>query len=212
MKGILLAVCGLTPQVITETLYALIQQGRMVCGVHIITTRLGREACLAHLLAPDSGQYYRLLADYGIDSCTIDFHPHNIVAVADDLGRQIEDIGQEEESEDFLSACMEKAFELTQNMDVAVYFSIAGGRKTMGACLALAAQMYARPFDRIFHVLVSPEFESCHEFFFPTSKIDSCHSSRQDWPSVYQADALRHRHSCTDTFLSTSKQNYRRFA
>ncbi|NLV24760.1 MAG: TIGR02584 family CRISPR-associated protein, partial [Deltaproteobacteria bacterium] len=41
MKTVLLAVCGLSPQVITETLYALHQQGRQVDAVRVLTTRQG---------------------------------------------------------------------------------------------------------------------------------------------------------------------------
>ncbi|MBW2021016.1 MAG: TIGR02584 family CRISPR-associated protein, partial [Deltaproteobacteria bacterium] len=43
MKNILLAVTGLSPQVITETLFALHQQNRTVDAIHIITTRQGKE-------------------------------------------------------------------------------------------------------------------------------------------------------------------------
>ncbi|RKX57645.1 MAG: TIGR02584 family CRISPR-associated protein, partial [Thermodesulfobacteriota bacterium] len=42
---------------------------------------------------------------------------------------------------------------LTASKDTAVYFLIAGGRKTMSACLAVAAQFYGRPQDRVYHVL-----------------------------------------------------------
>jgi len=38
MKNILLAVVGLSPQVITETLFALHQQNRRVDAIHIITS------------------------------------------------------------------------------------------------------------------------------------------------------------------------------
>ena len=43
MKNILLAVTGLSPQVITETLYALHQINRRVDAIHVITTRDGKE-------------------------------------------------------------------------------------------------------------------------------------------------------------------------
>ena len=55
MRNILLAVCGLSPQVITETLYALFHEGREVHAVHLITTRPGRDKVLAELLAPKTG-------------------------------------------------------------------------------------------------------------------------------------------------------------
>lgn len=40
----------------------------------------------------------------------------------------------------------------------------------MSACLMVAAQMYARPQDRIYHVLVSPEFENHKDFYYPPVK------------------------------------------
>jgi len=167
MKTWLIAICGLTPQVITETLYALHQQGRKVDGIRILTTREGKSKIYSSLMAPKEGHYYRYLKDYGIAPDTIDFSSRHIRAVCDDSGMEIDDITCGEDNELFLRACMETAFELTGNQGNSVIFSIAGGRKTMGACLALAAQAYGRPQDRICHVLVSPEFENCRDFFYP---------------------------------------------
>lgn len=167
MKRILLAICGLSPQVITETLYALHQEGRMPHGIRVITTRSGKEALYANLLSGDDGPYQRFLRHYGIEASAVEFGPRHVIAVRDHNGVEIDDITDEEENELFLSACMEVTFELTRDRDTQVFFSIAGGRKTMGACLAMAAQCYGRPEDRIFHVLVSPEFESCRDFYYP---------------------------------------------
>lgn len=170
MKRILIAVCGLTPQVITETLYALHQQGRMPHAIRILTTRQGKAACNAHLLSPTDGEYARLLADYSIDCGKIDFSARHLLTPLDESGREPDDIATEEESEQFLQLCMEQVFQATNDPDCQLLMSIAGGRKTMGACLALAAQCYGRPQDRLYHVLVSPEFESSREFFFPPAK------------------------------------------
>lgn len=169
MKKILLAICGLSPQIITETLYALYQQGKMPDAIRILTTREGKITCNAMLINPVDGEYYRFLNEYGIDYRTIDFQSHHLQCVTDENGREIDDLSDEEENELFLRACMETTFELTRDPDCAVYFSIAGGRKTMGACLTLAAQFYGRPQDRLYHVLVSPEFESSRNFFYPPS-------------------------------------------
>ncbi len=139
----------------------------MVNGIRILTTREGKTAVNAHLLSPEDGYYYRFLRDYGIDRHAVDFAPRHVRAVQDGAGREIDDISGEEDNEIFLRACMEEAFALTGDPENAVYFSIAGGRKTMGACLAVAAQCYGRPQDRIYHVLVSPEFESNRDFFYP---------------------------------------------
>lgn len=167
MKRILLAVCGLTPQVITETLYALHQQGTLPDAVRLLTTRRGKAACNAYLLSPEDGAYYRLLEEYGIPRDRIDFSARRILTVADQHGNEPDDISGEEENERFLQLCMEQVFAATSEPETQVFFSIAGGRKTMGACLALAVQCYGRAQDRLYHVLVSPEFESSREFFFP---------------------------------------------
>lgn len=167
MKGILLAVCGLAPQVITETLYGLHQMGQQVAAVKVLTTRQGKNACVAGLFGAGDGHYYRYLKEYGIGEGEIDFSPRRIVAVKDRRGFELDDIASPEDSESFLRLCLESAFHLCSRDEVRVFFSIAGGRKTMGACLTVAAQFYARPQDRVYHVLVSPEFESNPEFYYP---------------------------------------------
>jgi CRISPR-associated protein Csx14 len=170
MKNILLAVAGLSPQVITETLYALNQMNRSVHAIHIITTRPGKDRLLAQLLDGGQGPYYRYLEEYGVAETGIEFGPGNIHVVRDNFGAEIEDIIDESDNACLLKKCMELTFHHTRNPDNAVFFSIAGGRKTMGACLTLAAQMYGRPQDRLYHVLISPEFESCRGFFYPPGK------------------------------------------
>jgi CRISPR-associated protein (TIGR02584 family) len=167
MKNILLAVVGLSPQVITETLFALHQQGRKVDAVHIITTRQGKEQINAHLLSPKDGRYYQYLRDYELDHRLIDFGFDNIHTIKDPHGIEIDDITGEEENEWLLKCSLEWTFRLTRDTNSSVFFSIAGGRKTMSACLMVAAQFYGRPQDRVFHVLVTPEFESNRNFYYP---------------------------------------------
>ena len=167
MKNVLLAVSGLSPQVITETLYALHQSGRSIDAIHVITTREGKEKIYAELLGGKDGHYYRYLGEYGIDPAGIDFGHQNIHVVADGHGNEIDDIATESDNELLLDKCLELAFIFTKNPDNAVFFSIAGGRKTMSACLTLAAQFYGRPQDRLYHVLVTPEFEGNREFYYP---------------------------------------------
>ncbi len=167
MKNILLAVCGLSPQVITETLYALHQNQRKVDMIHVITTRDGKEKIFSGLLSGDTGKYYQYLAEYNIDSAAIDFSHRNIHVVTDTHNNEIPDITDEEDNERFLKKCLELTFHFTKNPETTVFFSLAGGRKTMSSCLALAVQMYGRSQDRLYHVLVSPEFESNRDFYYP---------------------------------------------
>jgi CRISPR-associated protein Csx14 len=170
MKRTLLAVCGLSPQVITETLYALLHEGRLPDSVHILTTEEGKARCLANLFGSGDGHFYRFLKNFDIPENAIDFSAKHIHTVASSDGQPLHDIAGEEENELFLTACMQRTYELTSEPERAVYFSIAGGRKTMGACLSAAVNFYGRPQDRVFHVLVSPEFESNRDFYYPPKK------------------------------------------
>jgi len=180
VKITLLAICGLSPKVITETVYALHQQGRKIDAVEVITTSEGKAACIARLFGSNDGYYCQYLEDYGIDRASIDFSPDNVYAVKDAQGVEIFDIDTERENELFLAACMEKTFELTKEPDAVVYFLISGGTKTMSACLSLAAQCYARPHDRIFHVLVTPEFDACRAFYYPPFTPQKIEVRRRD--------------------------------
>lgn len=170
MRNILLAVVGLSPQVITETLYALHQTHRAVHAIHVITTRDGKEQIFAQLLAGGRGHYYAYLDDYGIDKESIDFGPHTIHTITDEHGVEIPDIRDEVDNEHLLTKCLDLAFKFTSDPETAVFFSVAGGRKTMSSCLTLAAQLYGRSQDRLYHVLVTPEFESNRDFFYPPPK------------------------------------------
>ncbi|WP_028325146.1 CRISPR-associated ring nuclease Csm6 [Desulfatirhabdium butyrativorans] len=167
MKGILLAVSGLSPQVITETLYALHQSDRSVDAIHIITTGIGKERIFGTLMAGATGIFYQYLRDYQIDPASIDFGDHTIHVLHRENGSEIRDIETQEDNEALLAECLKWAHHFTRDPDTAVYFSIAGGRKTMSACLTLAAQFYARSWDRLYHVLVPPIFESSPEFYYP---------------------------------------------
>lgn len=65
-RRILLAVTGLTPQVVTETLYALAtaETPFIPTEIHLVTTQTGAESARLNLLLPDTGWFHRLRADY----------------------------------------------------------------------------------------------------------------------------------------------------
>lgn len=167
MKKILLAACGKTPQIITETVYALWEKGQLPDRIRIVTTKAGKEALHNDLLHPEHGIFYKFCAEYGIDAHTIDFSWQNILVPRGAHGLELEDITSEEDSIAFLKTCLEESFALTNNLDDTVYFSIAAGRKTMGASLTLAAQYYGRRQDRLYHVLVHSDYEYSPFFFYP---------------------------------------------
>ena len=98
---------------------------------------------------------------------TIDFSQRNIHVITDEHGNEIPDIVNESDNEQLLKKCLELAFHFTKDPESAIFFSVAGGRKTMSSCLTLATQLYGRSKDRLYHVLVSPEFESNRDFYYP---------------------------------------------
>jgi len=173
MKYILFAVLGTTPQVLTEALYALHKSDKKINAIEIITTQTGYDYINAMLLANGDGAYYCYLKDYNISKDQIEFSKENITILKYPNGKSINDITSLTENQILMFTVLKKACELTASVDTTVYFLIAGGRKTMSSCLSLAAQLYGRPYDRIYHVLVSPDFENCRNFFYPPPKSKS---------------------------------------
>jgi len=68
-RRVLLAVTGLSPQIVTETLYALavVQRPAFVpTEVHVITTAVGAQRLRLALLSSEPGWFARLCADHGL--------------------------------------------------------------------------------------------------------------------------------------------------
>jgi CRISPR-associated protein (TIGR02584 family) len=157
---ILIAVTGLSPQVVTETIWCLAQRDRpeIPNRIQIVTTTGGAE--LANALLPAA--LTALSEDLEVKLPSAD-----IVILRDASGRQVAELGSLEDSTaaaDTITAAVRAA---TARPDTAVHVSIAGGRKTMGCLAAMALALFGRPQDRLSHVLVPPEFQSRPDFFFP---------------------------------------------
>ena len=85
-RRILLAVTGLSPQVVTETLYALAANRHdpwVPTEVHLITTREGAERVRHALLNPEHGHFHRLCREY--DLPTIHFGMESVCVIRDDM-------------------------------------------------------------------------------------------------------------------------------
>lgn len=171
-RRILLAVTGLSPQILTETLYALGVQSQpafIPTEIHLLTTSDGARLARAALLHPDGGQFHALLADYpqlGRPS----FDDAHIHTIHDAQGAPLADIRTPEENASAADSITALMAELTRDSQAALHVSIAGGRKTMGFYLGYAFSLFARPQDELSHVLVSSPFESHPEFFYPPAK------------------------------------------
>ena len=168
-RRILLCVSGLSPQIVTETLYALTvtAEPRFVpTEIHLLTTAEGAERARLTLLSDEPGWFHRLRQDYGLPDIHFTLDSLHLLRGAD--GRLLNDIRGVADNEAIADAITNKVRELTADPDSAVHASIAGGRKTMGFYLGYALSLFGRPQDRLSHVLVSSSFETNASFFYPS--------------------------------------------
>jgi CRISPR-associated protein (TIGR02584 family) len=168
-RRVLLAVTGLSPQVVTETLYALAVAGDppwQPTEIHLITTAEGKRRAELALLSELPGWFHRLCRDLRLPE--IAFDSDHIHCITGRDGRPLDDIrtpGDNEQAADYIT---EQVRRFTADESSALHVSIAGGRKTMGYYLGYALSLFGRPQDRLSHVLVSEPFESSWDFFYPT--------------------------------------------
>ena len=168
-RRLLLAVTGLSPQVVTETLYALVKNPMepwVPTEIHLITTSEGARRAQLSLLSEEPGWFHRLCRDYHLPP--VAFDADHIHVLQNSRGQPLDDIRTPENnrlSADFIT---EKVRHLTSDPTASLHVSIAGGRKTMGYYLGYALSLFGRPQDRLSHVLVSEPFESSWNFFYPT--------------------------------------------
>lgn len=164
-REIAVFVTGMTPQIITETLYALTQQADppvIPDEVCVITTAKGKAHLKERLLK--SGVWDTFFAEY--DLSPIQLNADSFFVVKDSEGKSLEDIRSEGENESLGNLISDIIREKTSDNRTRLHCSIAGGRKTMSYYLGSALQLFARPWDRLYHVLVTPEFESHQGFYY----------------------------------------------
>jgi CRISPR-associated protein (TIGR02584 family) len=168
-RRILLAVTGLSPQVVTETLYALCVEAQTPWypdEIRLITSREGFERARLALLDPVDGQFHAFCRDYP-QAGQINFREEHIHTVNGMDGAALEDIRTPQDNTQVADAIYTLVQKLTADPENELHVSIAGGRKTMGFYLGYCLSLYARPQDKLSHVLVSAPFESLPDFYFP---------------------------------------------
>ncbi len=169
-RRVLLCVAGLSPQVITETLYALAverpEPERFVpTEVQVVTTAEGARRIQLQLLSRDPGWFQRLRREYRLPPIAFGMEQ---VSVLERAGEAVDDIRTPEDNECAADRILERVRALTADPACAVHASIAGGRKTMGYYLGYAMSLCGRPQDRLSHVLVEAPYEGLPDFFYPS--------------------------------------------
>ena len=187
---VLLAVTGMSPAVLTETIWALAHPAPATAEpavlphrVIVLTTTAGRREIQTALFRPlprfgNATAWEALraaLAGQGHDlqdRLRFGTTPHDlrVFTTADPAsGRttELEDIRTPADNEAAASFLLEQVRGLVEDPDKRVIASLAGGRKTMGALLYACFSLIGRETDRLTHVLVSEPFDHLRDFFFP---------------------------------------------
>lgn len=166
-RRILVAVSGLTPQIVTETIYALAMRHPpwLPTEVHLLTTTTGAALARLRLLDERNGHFHRLCSDYELSG--IDFDVERVHVMHDAQGRPLDDIRSPADTMAMADAILAHIADLASDPASELHVSLAGGRKSMGFFAGYALSLYGRAQDRLSHVLVSPGFETHPAFYFP---------------------------------------------
>lgn len=168
-KRILIVSSGLTPQVLTETLYALItdpSEPFIPTEIHLITTHRGAETAKQTLLNKKNGWYYQFVKQFNLPQMRFSPRHIHIIKTPEYELSDIRTPFDNEITADYITEFIRK---FCQQENTALHVSIAGGRKTMGFYLGYALSLFGRQQDRLSHVLVAEEYESQADFYFPTT-------------------------------------------
>lgn len=198
MPTTLIAVSGMSPAIITETLWALAHELTPVVpdDVIIITTSKGRADIDRDLLSPLEAwggcsvwETLRTAILKGNRPSTkgklqIAVRVIDLPDESTGIRRPAEDLRSREDNDEAASFILRTLAEFCDAEDNHVIASIAGGRKTMGALLYAAMTLIGKESDRITHVLVSEPFENCRGFFYPAQPVQDLEARPFGQPAV----------------------------
>lgn len=181
---VLLAITGMSPAILTETIWALAHGRESIIPdrIIVVTTSTGRRQ-LDRLfdsvvewngLSPWSALRQALVnAGFSVEGRLrfgLTGDDIRIIATADaatGISRELPDIRSPEDNSATADFLLDQVRSLASNPDLRVVASLAGGRKTMGALLYACFTLAGRETDRLTHVLVNEPYESLPGFWFP---------------------------------------------
>ena len=175
MKNILVAVSGLTPQVISETLYCLsVQKKIKIDEIYVITTTEGKKNTEEYYFMnrktnKKEGPYSlkeeieKMCGQHKINVPV--FSTKGNVIVASEENIKMHDVRTDKDNILFPNVITKILKKLTSDDRSILYCSLSGGRKTMSAYMGFALSIYAREGDKLFHVLASDDFEKTGRFY-----------------------------------------------
>jgi len=175
MRNILVAVSGLTPQVVSETLYCLtVQKKIQIDEIVVITTTEGKKNIDKYYLK--NRKTNKLEGAYSLEEeieklCKLYkvnrpiFNVKKNVIVASEENVKMHDVRTDKDNILFPNVVTNVLKTLTADERNMLFCSLSGGRKTMSAYMGFALSLYAREGDKLFHVLASENFENSGKFY-----------------------------------------------
>lgn len=219
-KHTLIATVGTSPQVVTETLYAIHHDNQQWPDeIFLITTTVGKEKAVEGLL--EAAHLQRLCRQ--LQRPQPAFSAEHVLVVPGADGTQVEDARSLADHEALANFIMTEVRNRTSGTGTgtsgsgsgsgSIHASLAGGRKTMTFYIGYAMSLFGRTQDRLSHVLVSEGYESVPGFWFPTS--DPAHRQVDNRGQLLDASAaevtlapipfVRHRHDLPRVLLQTGE-------
>jgi len=176
-ENILIAAIGMSPAVLTETIWALAQENPpwIPDQVIAITTLAGRTKIKEMLL---SSKGWKALHDaLKKQGCPVDdalrFGADDTIRVIGDGGQDFKDIATLEQNREAADFILRVIREHTENPKTEIVASIAGGRKTMSALMLSCMSLLGREQDRVCHILANDDFIFANQgFLFPKNKTE----------------------------------------
>jgi CRISPR-associated protein (TIGR02584 family) len=169
---VLLVVCGLSPQVVSETVFALartapLEERAVPTEIRVVTTATGAVRVGEAFLGPRS-RLRCLIDEHGLPP--IEFGAGHVHIVTGEADEPLADIRTAEDNGHVADALTDIVRDLTADPACALHVSLAGGRKTMGFYAGYALSLFGRGQDRLSHVLVPPPFEFSTDFYYPAAR------------------------------------------
>lgn len=209
-KNVLLATIGTSPQVVTESLYALARDNAAwPDAVFLITTSVGKNK----LLQLDFVQHLQRLCDE-LQRPVPAFDEAHILVTPDAAGAAVEDARSLADHQALANFIMTQVRNCTSDPSVCLHASLAGGRKTMTFYIGYAMSLFGRHKDTLSHVLVSDGYEGNPNFWYPTQHEAYRHIQTREGLTLDAQAAevtlapipfIRHRHNLPHVLLQAGE-------
>lgn len=186
-ETVLLSVTGMSPAILTETIWALANPSDNTAPIIpdrilVVTTvsgrnkindlftpsdQLGGQSPWDALRAALAKKHSNLTAKLRFGNTADDIRVITWLDPASGCSAELTDIRSRTDNEAAADFILDQVRSIVENPDTQLIASIAGGRKTMSSLLYACMTLLGRETDRLTHVLVNEPFDTLRDFWFP---------------------------------------------